>query len=474
MVCAKELGDVQTALQAADMVLKARPDYGFAQGARQALHDWANRKGRAEAIKGVVGLLKSKIHRIEALQNMNGLEGLEEFGLASPERSISDARPLNDGGSGRLEVGEHRPSVAIYCGGCWEDWGPKTPDGIGGSEQMVRDLTPELAKLDLNVTVYAPVPRDERGLHKNVTWRHHLEFNDSLPRDYFVAWRNAGFLQFPVPAKKRYLWLHDIGGNGIWKDPTIRALCNKAIFLSPWHRDYNSDCPEEKSFTSRNSVDVPLIEQVEKDPKLPKRNPLRFVYSSSPDRQLHRVLFAWQQAQEEGWLPAEAELIVLYGFNACYMGMADRAPYINVKGRERSRMDYMEDMISLMDQLPGVSYGGRMPKRGVLGTFLCSGAMLYTPSFTETYCISAAEAQACGCIPLTTDVAALKTTNRHGTQCTDSGDEEAAYELLKDYVECHKTAWNDEVRASIAAQSREAFSTEALAKEWKEELFNGK
>jgi glycosyltransferase involved in cell wall biosynthesis/tetratricopeptide (TPR) repeat protein len=458
-IAAKELNDVQTALQAAEQLVRCRPDVRMSQGTRAALQDWANRKNRAESIKGVISLLNSKIHQRNALINMEGLDNLEEFGLAKPEVTVSDSK-------------QKKPTVAMFCGGSWEDWGPKSPDGIGGSEQMVRDLVPELAKLGLDITVYAPVPKEERRVHKGVTWRHHLEFNDSLPRDYLVGWRHAQILQFPVPAKKRYLWLHDIGGNQIWKDPAIKALCSKAIFLSPWHREFNSECPDSKCFVSRNSIDVPLIERVEKDEKLPPRNPLRFVYSSSPDRQLHYVLAAWERAMERGILPEEAELVIMYGFNAVYMGMADRAPYINVFGKERSRMDYMEDLLSWIDRLPNVVYGGRMPKAAVLGSFLSSGAMLYTPDFTETFCISAAEAQACGCVPLTNDCAALATTNRYGVQVPRTGNADGAYHLLCDYLANHEKEWRDGARQVMEKNAREVFSTEALAKEWKEALFD--
>ena len=88
-------------------------------------------------------------------------------------------------------------SIVFFCGKGYEEWGPHTLDkGMGGSEEAIVYLAPQLAKLGYKVTIYGevgtPIYQDE-GTDQFVTW---LPWNYIDKRDEFdtlVIWRAPQF-----------------------------------------------------------------------------------------------------------------------------------------------------------------------------------------------------------------------------------------------------------------------------------------
>ena len=79
-------------------------------------------------------------------------------------------------------------TVVIFCGETYNVWGPDTlGDGMGGSEEAITYLAPELAKLGYKVTVYNE--REEELEQDGVTslpWQH---FNPADKFNNFIGWR---------------------------------------------------------------------------------------------------------------------------------------------------------------------------------------------------------------------------------------------------------------------------------------------
>ena len=124
----------------------------------------------------------------------------------------------------------------------------------------------------------------------------------------------------------------------------------------------------------------------------------RFIYSSSPDRGLDTLLYLWQFIRRE--FP-QATLHVLYGFNNWNKAIDQR----NNEQEKKWRDQIMKDM-----NQSGVHYYGRVDQNTVAKMYQSADIWFYPSKFTETFCITALEAQISKTVIVCTDLAALHTT----------------------------------------------------------------
>lgn len=101
-----------------------------------------------------------------------------------------------------------KKSIVFFCGKGYEEWGPHTLDkGMGGSEEAIVYLTPELAKLGYDVTVYGEVKEEYKD--RGVTWRPWRQIDKRDHFDTLVIWRSPQLVtQFN--ANKILIDVHDL------------------------------------------------------------------------------------------------------------------------------------------------------------------------------------------------------------------------------------------------------------------------
>jgi glycosyltransferase involved in cell wall biosynthesis len=129
-----------------------------------------------------------------------------------------------------------------------------------------------------------------------------------------------------------------------------------------------------------------------------ERHANRFIYASSPDRGLDTLLEIFPLIREV--LP-DAELHVYYGFD-------NWDKFIANSGDERQK-EYRDRIFAGLSQ-PGVFHHGRVGQDALALEFLKSEYWFYPTRFTETYCITALEAQMAGAICICTNLSGLTTT----------------------------------------------------------------
>ena len=282
------------------------------------------------------------------------------------------------------------PAVAIFCGAGWEPW---TPDqingkGLGGSETAVVHMAEEMVKRGLRVMVYAEAEGTWNGVH----YRRYDTWTPQMPVWMFIAWRNPAVFDLPIQADLKYLWMHDTDcGPALTKE---RADKVDSIFvLSKWHRDHMRHLYslDDEKFTIIGNGIVPERfegEAVRED---------RVLYSSSPDRGLEQVLTYWPEIRKR----TGAELHIFYGFDN----------YV-LMGGDPAQKRRIEDLA----KQDGVVWRGRIPQDQLAREMMAAKALFYPGPhpFNETFCITALEAQAAGCVPVTRDNGALPETNKHG------------------------------------------------------------
>lgn len=147
--------------------------------------------------------------------------------------------------------------IALYCGPGFTNWSPKQitdPKGsfIGGSEEAVIMMAQALSKQGWKVTVYNDPGVDE-GDHEGVIYLPYYKFNKNDSFNILIVWRQVGFFDQEIKAKKSYLWNHDIQNAMEYNENRVSKI-TKTFFLSKWHRDNVPSLPEEKVFITSNGI----------------------------------------------------------------------------------------------------------------------------------------------------------------------------------------------------------------------------
>lgn len=282
--------------------------------------------------------------------------------------------------------------IEIYCGECWEPFTPATINGpgVGGSETAVVHMARELQVLDNEVTVWGT----EGGDFDGVQYKDFRGYNPQAPADVLVSWRNvAPFNSQTRPNTKRtVLWLHDLGLPALPNG--LVANIDSVFVLSRFHGKAilaNNPGLKDKLWYARNGIDAGryLVEA----PKAP----LNFFYSSSPRRGLGKLLVDWPGVRKS--YPG-ATLHVAYGFELS-IKMSETA------GNHHDAKVY-KHLLEKVENTEGVVHHGRLGQQSLADVQNACIAWLYPPSdFEETFCITALEAQAAGCIPISRTNGAL-------------------------------------------------------------------
>lgn len=282
-------------------------------------------------------------------------------------------------------------SVVIYCGsGPLKGWTPDSlKEGIGGSEEAVIRISKHLRDLGYKVTVYAePLAKD--GNYDGVEYRNYWEISFKDYFDVFISWRSPWVFDYPVQARKKYLWLHDVMETSEFT-PERLANLDKVMVLTKYHRSLFPNIPEDKIFMTGNGIDPEDFEQA--DGKF-ERNPHRIIYTSSHVRGLEHLYYIWPKVKEA--VP-DAELTSYYGWES----------YDNVNAGNPERQAWKEKMVHLAETLPDVYDNGRIGQDKIVEETFKSGVWAYPCPFPEVYCIAAVKAQAAGAFPVSSSFAAL-------------------------------------------------------------------
>lgn len=248
------------------------------------------------------------------------------------------------------------------------------------------------------------------------------------PADLLISIRDWKPLFLPINAKRRMLWTGDaydqpvtvgIGDRRI-VDQTDLLLC-----VSNWHADTlcgESGFPREKAWVIHNGVSLSLFTGTE------NRVRKRLIYSSTPYRGLAHLLKIFPAVLEKH---PDAELHIFSGFDV-YKG-TDPVP-------ERE-MNEFKAILQGFQRIPNVFMRGNMVQRDLAREFMSAGVLAYPSTFAETSCITAMEAQAAGCVVVSTKKAGLIETvadagilieGDPGTESYNSAFIDAVNKLLSD------------------------------------------
>ena len=329
-------------------------------------------------------------------------------------------------------------SVVFFCGKGYEEWGPHTLDkGMGGSEEAIVYLAPQLAKLGYQVTVFGEV--SEPFTQDGVDWKPwtHIDKRDNF--NILVIWRMPDFCtQFK--AKKMLVDMHDV-----IPSKTVKPYEGVTyLFKSQYHKDLYPQITDYAIIP--NGIQVDQFKPV-------KKQPYSIIYPSAYYRGLETLIDMWPKIKKE--VP-EATLDIYYGWQS----------WVSFEGEDEFYHRMNDKLARVANQ--GVTEHGRVDHKTLAEKFAESKLWAYPTEFPEIFCITAVKANLAGCKPVITDVAALKETGGPSATFIETDriakDEYAQEKFVKAVVDGLKTEHDAESQIEWAKQ----FDWQNIAEQWME------
>lgn len=324
--------------------------------------------------------------------------------------------------------------------------------GVGGAENALFSLTRELAKRGHTVTVYND-PR-EGGVYDGVEYMPKYAYADEVT-DVLVFFRSPNALAQMTNVPLKLFWSCDQHTVGDYRDFMYHV--HATVVISPRHRDY---------FIQRYGADpdktvvIDLGVRVEEYEQAVERIPYRFIYCSQPERGLKRLRAIWNRIRMQ--IP-EASLVIT-GSHTLWGGGDNTRPY-----REE------------WAGVPNVHYFGALPRHELVKFQLQADIHAYPCTYDELFCISVAETQVAGAVPITSQRGAIWTTNEFGYVVSGGRDEDPnSDEWLNDYADFLIYSLTEDydrvvtaIRPKMMSRARERFAWSKIAAQWEELMTAG-
>jgi glycosyltransferase involved in cell wall biosynthesis len=295
--------------------------------------------------------------------------------------------------------------IAVYNHGIAFDGTTPFNEPLGGSESGIVYMAQELARAGHDVTVYCNTPspsrRGQRPLPEGeAAYRHvHQFFTDYtlMPWDVVISFRSFDPFLVGRVAPRMIYWTGDACNQPALENFEHSALQENIdlIFcVSDWHRRSFIDAfhlAPEKVIATRNGFCPELI------CRSSSRERVRCAYSSTPFRGLEILLKMFPQMRASN---PDLQLDV----------------FSSMKVYGWSREADLKAFGAIYDaaKQPGVTWHGSVAQPSLLKSLGRTGLFLYPNTFNETSCIAAIEAQASGCIVVTSAQAGLNETVQNG------------------------------------------------------------
>lgn len=307
--------------------------------------------------------------------------------------------------------GKGKRRVGIWTGPAWEKWDCNSylDKGIGGSETCAGRLAQVAAEQGNSVCLYGdPDMAKIQADVEVIPWQEFKPEQEYF--DLFISSRSLAPISDRLRARNILVWVHDIW---LSQNPTIseyhKNRVTKFICLSPWHRQFFNEhhkIPIDKIGIIPNGVNIEFFPK-SWDEAVANKNMHRLHYSSSPDRGLDNILYMMPFIKDK--IP-NISLHVFYGFFNWIEAAKSRS-----NQEELRQIENMGKQIAALGD--SVVFHGRVNQPDLAKEWLKSGIWFQPTSFTETFCITAKEAQLSATPIVCSNLAALETTvGEYGTR----------------------------------------------------------
>jgi glycosyltransferase involved in cell wall biosynthesis len=315
--------------------------------------------------------------------------------------------------------------------------------GVGGAELAMLTWAETMAGRGHRVRIY----NDPRvaGIQRGVEFLPQRTFAPGDARDVFIVYRSPNPFVRIAKAAIRVHWSldqHTIGNYA--RD--IFPWVDRVVCISPFHMDYH-----RRTYGIADGKIGYLdlgVRLADYDQDI-ERIAGRCIFCSVPDRGLDILRVLWPMIKEKA---PHASLVI----TSDYRLWGAPAPL-----NHQYRLAWLH--------LPDVAFLGKVERSRLVQEQLAAEVMSYPCTYEELFCISAAECQVAGAIPVTSDYGALPTTNAWGTalpgNVLDGGWQRGFVEAVAAAMDMQPI---ERARAQTAARQR--FDWNRIAGQW-EHLF---
>lgn len=324
--------------------------------------------------------------------------------------------------------------------------------GVGGAELAMMTLMEVFAKRGHKVRVHnePKVSKDFNG----VLYLPLSVYNNRTPRDVLIIFRspNRRYERSQMaPEVRRVWWTTDQFTVGNFAE--FAKEVDYVVTISPYHTKYHSErygIPLDKM--SHIDLGVRTWEYDESVAKVPGR----LIFCSIPDRGLPILHAAWPLIKRDA---PHASLVITSDYTLWGTG----------PNNANHRLTWA--------RADDVMFRGKVPRSELVVLQRQAEIMSYPSIYEELFCISAAECQVAGAMPVTTDMGALTTTNEFGiiipgNPKTASWVDNFASRIVNLLVSEHDYLINRQASMILGAKRR--FNWEVIADRWEELFEKGK
>jgi len=447
--CYFNLSLPQLALPLLEACLKIYPNN---ESIKKTVKIMRKESGKADKVLKIIGKLKKINDKNKLKRELDKLP--DEFQSHPAICNIRNVHFIKQESSGK--------DLVIYCGYTEEEWNPETAEkkGIGGSEEAVINLSKELVKLGWNVEVYNNCGYREKQ-YNGVNFKPYWTWNPRDKQDITILWRHPRPIDYAINSKV-YVDLHDVVPQGEFNEERLKKI-EKIFVKSQAHRELFPDVPDDKFVIIPNGIDVSKFNYV-----VPK-DPYLMLNTSSPDRSIGTLIELFKEVKKR--VP-QIKMRWAYGWNV----------FDSAHANDGQIMAWKADVMKRMDETEGWESLGRVNHDEVAKLYQEAVILAYPTEFYEIDCISVRKAQLAGCVPITTDFAALKETNKfgvkiHSEKTKDNWCKDYQYhfgleddQAKKEWVDkCVETLQNPPDTFDMRVWAKK-FNWQAIAERWNDEL----
>jgi len=321
--------------------------------------------------------------------------------------------------------------------------------GVGGAELALISLAEALAKRGNEITIYHD--NNFNAIYNGVQYRNSLSFRE-YNHDTVVLFRNPSDIVYGK-YRKLVFWSTDQMTAGNYAEDVFPWV-DFEIVISEYHRqDHILRYGIEPNFAKVIDLGVRL-----KDYSWDyKPEPYKMIYCSIPHRGAQVLGVMWNKIKKK--VP-EATLVLTGDYSLWGRGIRPGC----------------EDMKARFSKLEGVQFLGNIPRMEMVKHQLTSEVMAYphipVNGLPELFCISAAECQVAGAVPVTSNEGAMPTTNEWGI-IAQYGTKNPYF--MEDYTDLLIDTLKDRVglankRKVSMVEARKRFDWSSIAMQWESVL----
>lgn len=315
--------------------------------------------------------------------------------------------------------------------------------GVGGAELALLTMCEEWHKAGHEIILYNnPMTPDGSPFEQ----RNINMFDPDEDRDVLIIFRSPNLRAYGAKGL-RIWWSCDQATIGNFAH--FAKAVDKIVCISPRHAQFFSEY-----YGIHNSIVIDIPVRMDDFDKLGKIEKIknRLIFTSVPARGLDNLLRIYPIIQKE--IP-DVSLAITSDYRLWGSGA----------GNEQFREQWRNQT--------NVEFFGALPRMKYIEELMKSQILLYPSNYDELFCVSVAEAQYAGALPITSSAGALLTTNM-GTvinydannNCYDFAYIDETIGFLKDQD------WLLKVQNFVRQEALERFNPSKILDEWQRKVFS--